>query len=247
MENSRQQLILTELEKKGKINVSDMVELTGASESSIRRDLLEMDEKGLLKRVHGGATLLKHTAAMNEDPLYHRYAQHSDEKKRIAKYASALIEKNDFIYIDAGSTTLELVDQLEQKDICIVTNGLMQAQQLTMKGYKVICIGGEIRNITGACVGYQAIQALQKYHFTKGFFGTNGITAENGYTTPASEEASIKQYAMGQCVTCYILADHSKFDQVSSVTFGNIEEAIIITDSCLNHYIKDYTTVIEVK
>ena len=63
----------------------------------------------------------------------------------------------------------------------------MQAQQLTIKGFHVVCLGGEVRNITGACVGANTMKSLSRYHFSKGFFGTNGIDLMNGFTTPDSE------------------------------------------------------------
>lgn len=245
MDNQRHKLIMKELNEKGSITVNELVAITKASESSIRRDLVELDQKGLLKRIHGGATLVPQVAKMEEDPLIKRQQFHSIEKKKIAKYAASLVEPNDVVYLDAGSTTLELIDYLQEKQARYVTNGLMQAQQLTMKGFHVYCLGGEIRNITGACVGANTMQTLSKYTFTKGFFGTNGIDLNNGFTTPDSEEAAIKNLAIKRCQTTYILADHSKFDKVYHVCFGELDEAIIISDYCDKNY-KEQATIMEV-
>ena len=246
MDNQRHQIILNELDKKGNVTVASLVELTGASESSIRRDLVELDHQGFLKRVHGGATLIPKVTQTIEDPLGKRQLLNADEKKKIAKYAAGMIEANDVVYLDAGSSTLELIEYLDQKEAHYLTNGLMQAQQLTLKGFHVVCLGGEVRNITGACVGANTMKSLSRYHFSKGFFGTNGIDLMNGFTTPDSEEAAIKELAMERCQMSYVLSDHSKFNKVYHVTFGQINDAVIITDHCEKE-IKEQATVVEVR
>ena len=170
MDNQRHQIILNELDKKGNVTVASLVELTGASESSIRRDLVELDHQGFLKRVHGGATLIPKVTQTIEDPLGKRQLLNADEKKKIAKYAAGMIEANDVVYLDAGSSTLELIEYLDQKEAHYITNGLMQAQQLTLKGFHVVCLCVELRNITGACVCGNTMKSLSRYHFSIGFF-----------------------------------------------------------------------------
>lgn len=85
-------------------------------------------------------------------------------------------------------------------------------------------------------VGNQALMTLQNYHFTKGFFGTNGISKQSGLTTPDMNEAMVKKTAMGQCREVFVLADHSKFGNISSVTFGSFQNGTILTDTCPEEY-----------
>ena len=85
-------------------------------------------------------------------------------------------------------------------------------------------------------MGSEALQTLRKYHFTKGFFGTNGVTKKTGFTTPDANEAMVKKTAMEQCQKKYILCDHSKFGEVSSVTFAPLTGAKIITDKIAEGY-----------
>lgn len=165
----RHKLILNELKKKGRLTVLDLVDITKASESTIRRDLVDLDSQGLLKRIHGGAMMIKKTNFVIENPLSIRQLESLEEKDIIGKYASQFIDENDIVYIDAGSTTLKMVDYLTEKKATYVTNGLLQAQILSQKGFRVICLGGEVRGVTGACVGARAYQDLSRYHFTKGF------------------------------------------------------------------------------
>ena len=102
-----------------------------------------------------------------------------------------------------------------------VTNGIMHAKKLTQKGCKVYLIGGELKEATLALVGEEAMKTLGRYHFTKGFFGTNGIHIESGCTTPDIREAAIKEMAILRSAKAYILADSTKFGQVAPVTFQN--------------------------
>lgn len=87
---------------------------------------------------------------------------------------------------------------------------------------------------------------LDKYNFTKGFWGTNGITVKNGFTTPEIKEAMVKKKSMENSKEKYILADDSKFSQVSSIKFANFEDAVIITNALSNDNYKKYKNIKEV-
>ena len=117
-----------------------------------------------------------------------------------------------------------------------MTNAVAHAQRLARMGKKVILVGGELKASTEAVVGNQAMRTLMEYHFTKGFFGANGISRKAGCTTPDSNEAMIKRIAVGQCRDAYILCDSSKFDSVSSITFAGFQDVKYITDRRLPGY-----------
>ena len=97
-------------------------------------------------------------------------------------------------------------------------------------------IGGELKGSTEAVIGSQAMQMLKNYHFTKGFFGTNGMTQREGFTTPESNEALVKRTAMEQCLEKYVVSDSSKFGQISAVTFFSFDGAVILTEGCSKEY-----------
>lgn len=159
-----------------------------------------------------------------------------EEKRKIAQYAAELIEEEDFIYLDAGTTTGYMIDALGHTNAVFVTNAVSHAQRLAAKGIKVFLIGGELKNSTEAVIGAQAMKNLQEYHFTKGFFGANGITKAEGFTTPDANEALVKQTAIERCRNRFVLADHSKFGSISSVTFSAFANAKILTDCCPADY-----------
>ena len=113
-------------------------------------------------------------------------------------------------------------------------------------GFNVHLIGGEIKSITEALVGEEAIEQLDRYNFTKGFFGTNGIDEQRGLSTPDMKEAAVKRKAFQQCQQRYVLTDQSKFDQISAFKFADLNKAVIITDHLSNKKYKEMTTIKEV-
>lgn len=239
--------ILQMLEDKRVVTVQELSEVLSISESTIRRDLTLLNSQRKLKKVHGGAKAINRSFNSVDFDINLRGDQFREEKKRIGVYGGKLIKKEDFVYIDAGSTTEALADAITETGAVYVTNGMNIAKKLTAKGLRTIIIGGEIKPITDAVVGSEALACLKKYHFTKGFFGTNGIDLEAGYTTPDPSEAQIKIQALKTCKEAYILADTSKFEQISPVTFGLLEEAFIITTELKETIYKKYTKILEVK
>ena len=117
-----------------------------------------------------------------------------------------------------------------------ITVHVSEKQRLAKAGVKVRLVGGELKSSTEAVVGSEAMQTLRKYHFTKGFFGTNGVTKKAGFTTPDANEAMVKKTAIEQCQKKYVLCDHSKFGEVSSVTFLAFTGADVITDRIAEGY-----------
>ena len=138
------------------------------------------------------------------------------------------------VALEDGDTVSAYEPTVEQKSELYVE--VSHAQRLAAKGIKVFLIGGELKSSTEAVIGAQAMKNLQEYHFTKGFFGANGITKAEGFTTPDANEALVKQTAIERCKNRYILADHSKFGCISSVTFSAFVNAKILTDGCPAEY-----------
>ena len=243
----RHKLILEKLDKESVVYLNDLVKILDTSESTIRRDLTALDKAGLLKKVHGGATSLKEIRINTSDEIIeNRQNLNMEEKLQIAKYAASLIEDDDFIYLDAGTTTELMIDYIKNTKAIFVTNGIVHARKLIKKKCTTYILGGEIKLLTEAIIGVETVRALKKYNFTKGFFGTNGIDIERGFTTPDLREAMVKEEALFRCKEKYILADKSKFDQISSITFGKVEDAKIITTVLENNAYRRNTEIKEV-
>lgn len=238
--------ILDILQKKSIVTVTELTDLLGASESTIRRDLISLDEMGKLKKVHGGATLLDQEYITLEADVPTKSLLNVEEKAAIARYAAGTIQDDDFVYIDAGTSTEHLIEYLGNTRTIFVTNGIVHAKKLIARGLKTYIIGGQVKPVTEAIIGTEAVNNMKKYNFTKSFLGTNGIHENFGFTTVDVEEAMVKMEAVNRSYMAFVLADHTKFDKVTAVTFAGIEKACIITDRLEKPKYKDITVVKEV-
>ena len=236
--------ILALVDQNGSSTVQELMLALNASESTIRRDLNLLDRKGELSKVRGGAISKKYDT--KDDEVLLRKERNIEEKTAVARYAASLIQKEDFVYIDAGTTTEWMIDFITNKEAIYVTNAVGHAKKLAQAGCTVYIPGGEFKNTTEAIVGEDAVTSLEKYNFTKGFFGTNGITRREGFTTLDTNEALVKEMAIRQCRAAYILADQSKFGQVSSVTFGNFADLQILTEEIPEEY-KESRNILKVE
>lgn len=238
--------ILSILESMGSVTVQQLMTELDASESTIRRDLNALAADGQLTKVHGGAILKNAAYGTTDDEVLHRRERNREAKMTIARYAAGLITAGDFVYIDAGTTTDLMIDYITDKNAVFVTNAVTHAKKLAGRGFTVYILGGEFKAVTEAIVGEEAVASLEKYNFTKGFWGTNGITRERGFSTPEVKEAMVKQKSMQNCKQRYVLADTSKFNQISSVTFAPFESAQIITTGLSQTTFRKCKNVIEI-
>ncbi|SFG05365.1 transcriptional regulator, DeoR family [Lachnospiraceae bacterium C7] len=238
--------ILSIVEKNGSATIADLMSELEASESTVRRDLNTLSAKGLLTKVHGGAIAKNSTIKTMDDNYNSRSNLNMEDKIIIAKYAASLIKSDDFVYIDAGTTTSLIIDFLEEPGTVFVTNAVEHARRLSQKGYTVYILGGEFKASTEAIVGEEAIETLDKYNFTKGFWGTNGICVSRGITTPEFKEAMVKKAALKNCEERFIVADQSKFSEISSVKFADFDEVEIITTNLQQQSLKKYKNIMEV-
>lgn len=242
----RRQQILDLLNQNGAVTVSQLSKMFDASESTIRRDLVALSRMGKLNKVHGGATIMSQEYSMIEDTISVKSLKNVDEKMAIAQYAVNQISDDDFVFIDAGSTTYLMTTLIENTRAKFVTNGIDHAKMLAQKGCSVLVIGGELKDATGAIIGLAAATNLQQYNFSKAFIGVNGVSEKQGFTTPDTDEAMLKAVAIEHSFASYILCDHTKFNKVSAVTFATIDTAGIVCDYCEDEGIKEKAVVKEV-
>lgn len=242
----RHTAILKAVNEKSAMTVAELTKLLGISESTVRRDLTTLHNLGKLIKVHGGATSLEIVYNNDEEDVIQKSKLNIDEKKKIACEAASLIKAGDFVYIDAGTTTGFIPDYIKTDKAVFVTNGITIAKKLAYLGYNVNVISGRIKQKTEAIVGSEAILNIQKFNFNLGFFGANGIDAFKGYSTPNIDEADIKSAAIDRCKNKYVLADSSKFNKVTAISFARIEEANIITSKVTDLRYRKVTLVTEV-
>ena len=244
----RRDLIVSYINEKKAVTVAELMDEFDASAATIRRDLSVLHDERRILKVFGGATSLSASDVNTLEPTVSAKATlNVEEKDLISRYAASLINDDDFVYIDSGTTTLEMIKYIENTKAKYITNGIVHAKKLLEKNLNTMIIGGRCKAATEAIIGPDCIEGIRKYHFTKAFMGTNGISINAGYTTPDVDEALVKEEAVKHAYISYVLADHSKFGQISSVTFADISSCCIITDreAGKNYHSKTIIKVVE--
>ena len=232
-------LIMEQLNRKRTVTVQELCEALNTSESTIRRDLTELDRLGKLNKVHGGATLPDSRFLADEPTMEAKESQAVEQKRSIAQAAAELINADDFVFIDAGSTTLELVRALAEDALkaSYVTNGVAHARALARKGCRVYLPGGLLRPETEAIVGAPTVTSLQRYNFTKAL--------DAGFTTPDPEEAAVKAAAVHRARETWFLVDDAKFSRIYPAVIADLQGGAILTNRCPNPKYKQFTLVKE--
>ena len=228
-EEERLQQIYKYVQTQTRASVRSLCKVFDVSESTVRRDLTELENRKLLKRTHGGAVCMD---SVGIEPSYHeKEDKYRQEKQDIAACAAGLIENGDSLLIDSGTTTMCLVPYLcKFEKLTVVTNSIFLMQKLS--GYAnitLICVGGLLRSNTIALVGPVAEENLGRIRVDKAFIAANGIEAKAGLTTPNLVEASIKSKMIAASEQVYVMADHSKIGRVSFARFGTLADI----DGCI--------------
>lgn len=228
------------------VRLDDLVSLLDTSESTVRRDLDELESERKLHRVHGGAELPH--SLQEEFTNQQKSIKNIQEKMLVAKKAASLISNDDVVFVDAGTTNELLLGYLSQDNLTVVTNSIHHAAKLVDKNIQTIIIGGHVKKSTDASIGAVAYEQIKQLNFDKAFLGINGID-EEFLTTPDMEEAVIKKTVIENGRKSYIVTDSSKIGRVSFAKVDKIENATIITNQssgALMKKIKENTRVIEV-
>lgn len=242
----RMALIQKEVEEHGAVTVQTIMQLTNASESTIRRDIAQLDQLGKVRKVFGGATSVDSRYVTRDVDVEERKTHFQDEKDSIARYAARLLEPGDFVFLDAGSTVERMVPYIKCSNLTVVTDSITLARSLSRANITTYIVGGEVKTYTDAVVGVTAVEGLQIYNFTKGFFGTNALDDERGCTTPDVNEAMVKKAAFVRCDSRFVLADSSKFDSIAPAEFAPFSQATIITTKIHIEKYRQYHNIVEV-
>ena len=212
-------------------SIDEIMEKFQLSRSTVRRTLIAMEEKKLLKRVRGGAEAIEEVDAILPMDFQEVFNANKEDKKIIAKKAASLIQDNDVIFIDSGSTCFYMIDYIKAKEITVVTNGIMHIQKLMAKGINTYILGGYAKPEKNLIMGEDMVNKISVMNFDKAFLGTMGIDARSGFTTMMLEDGEVKKAVIKSSDKCYILADKSKFNVRKFYTYGDFTEATIITNS----------------
>lgn len=227
----RRDQILAYLSTRDRTSVSELSQVLGVSEVTVRKDLDVLEFQGVLTRVHGGAVV----SGRGRLELYFaaREQQHLEEKRRIAQAAAALIQSGQSIFLDASTTALQVARLIkDREDLVVVTNGLYTAIELNFcAGITTIVVGGTMRRRSSSLVGSLNYNSLQRLRVDLGLFGARGVTARDGLMESEIDEAQLKQQMASAAGRVIGIVDSSKFGTMAFSAFALPHEIDrIITD-----------------
>lgn len=223
------------LNENGKVEVKQLSRLFGTSEVTIRADLKELHQRGLVYKSHGGA-VLPNLVSGAEQTIQEKLGKHMDEKSRIGTAAAKLIKDGETIILDSGTTTLEIAKRIkERQDLTVITNGINIATELSnSRSIQTILLGGVMRHDSLSVVGHFAEEMLLQLTADKLFIAADGCTLEFGISTPRFEESRINQAMVNIAREKYLTADSSKFGKNSLSRIVSLWEMNgVISDSGL--------------
>lgn len=231
----RRNAILEIIKDQKQVKIIELSSMLNVSRETIRNDLYEIEQtEGLIKKVYGGAVLDETT---KESAYDKRKETNKDAKKQIAKIAADLIEDGDTIYLDYGTTVLNLAEMLtDKKDLTVVTNTLPIINILAeCENINLFVPGGVIRRNELSFAGASATRAINDIYVDIGFFGCSGINSKSEITNIFEGEVDFSRKILQQSTNAIILADHTKFGITSYKQVAKFTEVdVIITDKVID-------------
>jgi len=231
----RRQRILELLEKNAKVKVAELSQIFSISNVTIRNDLAELEDAGLLERIHGGA--IRSHKAYYSMSLKERMKTNEDEKRRIAVKVASMVSAGDTLMMDSGTTTLFIARELKNtKDLTIVTNSLAIAEEI---GYRdnihFILVGGSLDLRYQFTYGDDAAQQLKRYKADLMVVSADGVSAEDGITTRHHNEAEVSRQMLLRANKAIAAVDFTKVGRGSFAFLGDVDCLdVLVTDEKAN-------------
>lgn len=231
--NERRSDIIQILNQKNRVMISELCERYGLSEVTIRKDLEILKKRNLLFRIRGGAIRIPSTVDGNDARVEAKRLFYYKQKRAIGRMAASLINENETIIIDSGTTTMEVAKNLHKfQNLTVVTNAIDIALEVSKYDrFNVILLGGHLRESSLSTVGPLAESVLKVCYCDKLFLGVDSFTIEKGISTPNLEEANINQTMISMAKECIAVFDSSKFDKRSFAFIAQVKDIdAIVTD-----------------
>jgi DeoR/GlpR family transcriptional regulator of sugar metabolism len=234
MAEERRTQILQMVRGEGRVRVNELAHRFGTSAVTVRNDLNELDQRGLVLRSHGGAVIPD--TILRESPVNERLKAHSEEKRRIGAMAATMINDGETIILDSGTTTLEIARQIKNKQgVQIITNGVnIAAELLDARGVQTFIVGGTVRGDSASIIGRSTEIMLDEFSADKLFLSGAGCEPDFGVSGPNLEEAMVNRAMLRISREIILVADASKFAKRSMSRIAPFSEIdTIISDTGL--------------
>lgn len=228
LQSKRYEIILDKLNKTGEVQVTALSKELNISESTIRRDLLDLQLQQKLVRVHGGAILGSSQQIFSESyelQMDERMMINTEEKKKVAQKAEKLIRDGQCVFIDGGTSTVNIIDELQYRDVKIVTNSELIIKRLNNPVAQITFLGGNYLDKYKMVVGPLALMGINQFNFDACFLSCAGIDFEDNMSyTSELQTLEIKKQAMKNSLNSYLLVDHSKVGVKGFCNFETLDK-----------------------
>jgi ribose transport system substrate-binding protein len=221
----RRQAILKILEQQSSAKVTDLAQLFGVAEGTIRNDLVALEQEGRLLRVWGGAVGVGTYPAINQT-MAARLRVNADAKQRIARWAAGMVESGDAILLDASTTVLYMAQFLKDRNhLTVVTNGIEIAQLMAANPTNTVILpGGVLSSKTHALIGGMGERVLRDLHIRTAFMSCAGFSLESGFMETELQEAEMKSHMLHSAQRRVMLVDVSKWGKLGLTPFATIQD-----------------------
>lgn len=230
--NERIAKIYQYLESHKSAAVVELAEYFHVSEATIRRDMLMMEEQGMLIRHYGEVKIAD--SQVKEPSLSVRSLYNKEIKKKLAVFAASLIKEGDVVYIDAGTTTPLIAEVIRTKNILVVTQSISVFEILMNSETRCFVNSGYLKKTTGLIIGTETIEQVKKMKFNIAFLGGNSIHSVFGFSASDDMEAALKSAVLKNSEITYVVADSSKANKLTVPKFANLDECNLITDKLVD-------------
>lgn len=238
----RKKIILDVLNEQEIITIPDIVQRCNVSEITIRRDLIHLEQEGLLVRTHGGAIKPKNGSQLFTYNI--KVNQNLSKKEEICQTAAKYIKENDIIFIDCGTTLFHLTKYIKKfKSLIVITTSLpVISELLDFTNIKLIVIGGEVDLLRKAIYGPVADNNINFYHADKAFIGADGISLKNGLSSYDEKEASVTLKMAENSSEVFLVCDSSKIEKNSFIKFAPFSKIdhLITNNDIEPQFLKEY-------
>lgn len=210
------------------VTLDDLVDKYNVSKNTIRGDVQELVQGGRFQKVYGGVSINTSPPI----PFHDRQVQNHLQKRHIGQLAAAYVEDGDNIFIDSGTTTLEMLDFLKHKNITVITNSIdFLIGALPYKGLSTITTGGSLNRKTKSLVSVDNKKQIKSFNINKAFLASTGVSLKNGVTNSFSIESEIKRSVVNRSEEVFLLVDLHKFGRCSLTTYCELNEIdYLVTD-----------------
>ena len=213
------------LKERKRISLDELCEIFAVSKNTIRRDIAELEEDGLIRKVYGGI-VLKEAEITSLEPFFTREIRNIEAKQLIAKQAAATVNDGEVIYIDSGTTTMHMLAHFSEKQFLTVVTASIYVLDLATRynNLSVVATGGNLQAPIKALVGANVLECIRNYNFSKIFLAGTGVSIEHGATNASPLECEIKKELVKKSCPKYLLVDSSKFDVASLMTYSELSD-----------------------